>query len=313
MIKIPPPFLPEGLSDQEYRRLSILYLIMGRRELATQANQKCVHANLGDESFNDLSVDKKVALSAEVGQDFALKLLKICEESKDNRDGLPEKLKAALEPLKGIVDDETLEQMAKAAANSINLAYTEPPPPRNVPVGLTADEYYKLGQKYKDLGWTELAREALTLAIDKDKAGTVGASALQYLRTRVPRYPVPLMAEQLNIQGYNLMESAKDDRAAKKIFLELIEKYPTFEWPYGNVGSIYLRAGDLSPAEDHYAEAVKINPFYSNGWLGLGRVHTLRSKFSEAKGCVNKAAEIDSDPAVAGYISLIEQMEDWDE
>jgi len=312
MFKIPPLVLPEGLSEQEYRRLSILYVIMGNRELAAQANQKCPQVNLSDPNFKELSVNEQISMTSEAGQDFALKLLKIVEESKDSRDDLPQKLEAALEPLKGIIPQEAMEQLISTAVSSINQAYTSSPPPRDVPTGLTAEEYFKLGKEYKDCGWTELAREALRLAIDMDIDGTTGRAALQYLRTRVPRHPVPLMAEQMNIQGYNLMEVQKDYRGAKRIFLELIEKYRDFEWPYGNLASIYLRHGDLSPAEEHFADAVKINPYYAHAWLGLARVHTLRGKFNEAKACVNKASETDSDPSVVGFISLIEQIQDWD-
>lgn len=311
MIKIPPLVLPNGLSEQEYRRMSILYVLMGRTDLATQATERCTPVNLG-ENFKDLSVNEQFSIGSDAGKEFALKLMKIAEEAKDDRAGLSEKLKAALEPLKGAVPDEILDQLAKAAVSSINNAYDEAPPPRNVPSGLSAEEYFELGKKYKSCGWTELAREALKHAIDMDKGGAVGTSSLQFLRTKVPRYPVPLIAEQLNIQGFNLMESQKDYRAAKKVFLGLIEKYPQFEWPYSNVANIYLKNGDLTPAEEHFADAIKINPHYANAWLGLGRIHTLRSKFKEAKACMNKAAEIDSDESVAGFISLIEQIEDWD-
>ncbi len=313
MNKIPPLVLPDGLSEQEYRRLSVLYILMGRTDLASQANGRLSPSvKLGDPKFKDLSVDQQFSLSADAGKDFALKLLKIAEEAKDDRAGLSEKLMAALEPLRGAVSDEILDQLAKTAASSIGEAYDAPPPPRSVPAGLSADKYFELGKKYKTCGWTELAREALKKAIDMDKGGTAGVSALQYLRTKVPRHPVPLMAEQLNIQGFNLMESDKDYRAAKKIFLGLIEKYPEFEWPYSNVAHIYLKHGDLTPAEEHFAGAIKINPHYANAWIGLGRINTLRSKYNEAKACMNKAAAIDSEESVAGFISLIEQVEDWD-
>ncbi|CAN5460782.1 hypothetical protein BH10CYA1_BH10CYA1_27710 [soil metagenome] len=312
MIKMPPLVLPNGLSEQEYRRMSILYVLMGRTDLASQATERCTPVKLGDPNFKDLSVDEQFSLSAEAGKEFALKLMKIAEEAKDNRTGLKEKLMAALEPLKGAVPDEILDQLVKATSSSISEGYDAAPPPRNVPLGLSAEEYFELGKNYKTCGWTELAREALKCAIDMDKGGSVGKSALQYLRTKVPRHPVPVMAEQLNIQGFNLMEGEKDHRAAKKVFLGLIEKYPEFEWPYSNVANIYLRNGDLTPAEEYFADAIKINPHYANAWIGLGRIHTLRSKFNEAKACMNKAGEIDSDQSVAGFISLIEQVEDWD-
>lgn len=313
MIKIPPLVLPDGLSEREYRHMSVLYVLMGRTDLASQASERFAPSTkLGDPHFKDLSADQQVSLSADAGKDFALKLMKIAEEAKDSRVGLSEKLMAALEPLRGAVPDEVLDQLAKTAASSIGEAYDAPPPPRSVPAGLSAEEYFELGKKYKGCGWTELAREALKKSIDMDKDGSTGVSALQYLRTKVPRYPVPLMAEQLNIQGFNLMESSKDYRAAKKIFLELIEKYPEFEWPYSNVAHIYLRNGDLTPAEEHFADAIKINPHYANAWIGLGRINTLRSKYNEAKACMNKAAAIDSGESVAGMISLIEQVEDWD-
>src|SRR5690606_1248922 len=62
-------------------------------------------------------------------------------------------------------------------------------PPREVPDGLNAEEYYDLGVRYKEAGWTEQARDALNAAIELDQDGEFGKKALLYRRTKIPLRP----------------------------------------------------------------------------------------------------------------------------
>jgi tetratricopeptide (TPR) repeat protein len=311
MVKLPPPILPDGLPEVEYRKLSVLYMLMGRMDLARQANDKCTPVT-NDKVLNEMTVAEQFEFGSIAGRDFAFKLLQVLEEASKQPSNMTPQFEAAMKPFRGFIPDDVLDNLSTTLSASIEESRAEPQPSRDVPSGLSADEYFKLGQKYKTLGWTEQAREALQLCINLDGGGALSDSALQYLRTRVPRYPVPLAAEQLNIQGVNLMQSDKNLPSAKKIFLELTKRYPDFEWPYGNLGSIYLQTAQLEKAEDMFIEAIKVNPYYANGWLGLGRVNIFKSDFNQAKYCFNKAAEIESDSAMVAFISLAEQIEDWD-
>lgn len=180
-------------------------------------------------------------------------------------------------------------------------------PPREVPEGLSASEYFELAQRYKLAGWTEQARDSLNFAIELDGDGEYGRKAMRFLRSKIPRYPVPLVAEQLNIQGFNQMHL--NELEAAHIFEQLIQEYPDFEWPYGNLGSLLIKRSQLARAEELLIKSVQINPYYINGWLHLARVYAVQSRFAEADNCLNRVADIDPDePSWHRIGDLIKQL-----
>lgn len=199
--------------------------------------------------------------------------------------------------------EEALQKLKQALRDM-----TRPnPPPREVPDALSAQEYWDLALRYKQVGWTEQARDALVMAIEIDGDGSVGKKAQCFLRSKIPRYPVPLMAEQLNIQGYNQMFQNEDE--ARRTFEKLVSQYPDFEWPYGNLGSLLIKSGDLDGAEDVLKQAVEINPYYINAWLHLSRVYAIESRFPEADDCLERVLAIDpEDPNWPGIRELVDQL-----
>jgi tetratricopeptide (TPR) repeat protein len=122
--------------------------------------------------------------------------------------------------------------------------------------------------------------------------GPSGKSALTFLRTKVPRHPVPMMAVDGNIQGFNQM-AAGEHEAARETFERLIGDYPTFEWPYGNLGSLLLYLGEPERARKVLEKALEINPFYLNAMLHLARVHAVMENHDEALKLLDSAASID--------------------
>ena len=117
-----------------------------------------------------------------------------------------------------------------------------------VPEGLTAAQYLDLGKQYKAAGWPEQARDALTRSIKADPEGA-GKEAAIYLRAYIPRYRVPNVAVQMNVRGYNQL--ARGDQAgAVRTFQDCIAQFPDFEWPYGNLGSVYVEQGRIQEAKD---------------------------------------------------------------
>ncbi|MBU6453910.1 MAG: tetratricopeptide repeat protein [Cyanobacteria bacterium REEB67] len=202
--------------------------------------------------------------------------------------------------------DEYIQNLKKAIKE---MTHSEPPP-RDVPQDLQPAEYYELGLKYKEVGWTEQARDALTLAMEIDGDGEFGKKAQRFLRSKIPRYPVPLKAEQLNIEGYNQM-FMKDENEARKTFELLIREYPDFEWPYGNLGSLLIRQGDLDRAESLLQHALKINAYYINGWLHLTRVYGVQERFNEAYDCLSRVKAIDpNDASMGGIKELLDQLKE---
>lgn len=165
-------------------------------------------------------------------------------------------------------------------------------PPREVPEGLSAQEYYKLGVQYKSMGWTEQARDALNFALEDNSDAETTASAKRFLRTKIPRFPVPLLAEQKNIEGFNLMATG-DVVAARSTFEELIAQFPDFEWPYGNLAVLCLHDGQIPKAKDLLEQALEINPDYVNGWLHMATAKGLELDLDGARKCVERALESD--------------------
>lgn len=206
----------------------------------------------------------------------------------------------------GLTAEEAEEYLVKLKKALQEMTKPEPPP-REVPEDLGAREYWELALRYKQVGWTEQARDALIMAIEIDGDGVVGRKAQCFLRSKIPKFPVPLMAEQMNIQGYNQMFT--NEKEAKKTFKELVNQYPDFEWPYGNLGSLLIKEGDLGAAEEVLKQAVVINPYYINAWLHLSRVYAIESRYSEADECLERVLAIDpADPNWPGIRELVDQL-----
>lgn len=183
-------------------------------------------------------------------------------------------------------------------------------PPRDVPEGLTASQYYELGLKYKSMGWTEQARDALTMAVEDSADPHLTESAQRYLRTKIPRFPVPLLAEQKHIEGFNKMATG-DETGARETFEELISEFPDFEWPYGHLAVLYLKEGQIKGAKALLEKALSINPHYINGWLHMATVRGLESDIPGAKECVRMALESDpTDPAALAMKEALANLPD---
>ena len=133
-----------------------------------------------------------------------------------------------------------------------------------VPEGKDADFYFALGLQYKDSGWVERARTALKKAAQLDPNGNVGHSSEVFINIAIPKNITSEDAIMGNITAYNLMAASRSEDAVKK-FRELIKDYPNFEWPYGNLGSMYLDDARYDEAEALIDKALSINPCYLNG------------------------------------------------
>lgn len=342
----PPDQVPEGLTEKEYQRLVALYTLMGRHSHATKA--LAFLAELRSPKEVTVSEEVKASQAGAEFASALMQLLKkinaggeIAENSESAISGAAERssaeMKAAtpglhfsssadeeeedpdcdddedpVESMKqqlisiGLSEEEAGEYLEKLKKALSEMAKPEPPP-REVPEELSAAEYWELALKYKQVGWTEQARDALNMAIELDGEGEVGKRARCFLRSKIPRYPVPLMAEQLNIQGYNQMFNNEQD--ARLTFENLVRTYPDFEWPYGNLGSLLIKCGDLLKAEDVLQQAVDINPYYINAWLHLSRVYAIESRFKEADECLERVLAIDPmDPNWRGIKDIIEQL-----
>ena len=163
--------------------------------------------------------------------------------------------------------------------------------PEKVPDGKTPSEYYEMAQQYKRSGWTEQARDALNRSIKADPGG-VGRQAKVYLDCNIPRYPAEPAAVQLNIAGYNQMATG-DFKSAEGTFKDCIRRYPKFEWPYGNLGLVYIELGQLKEARQVLQKSLDINPSYVNGWVHLAEACLKDNDKAGAKSAISQALRCD--------------------
>jgi tetratricopeptide (TPR) repeat protein len=327
---LPPDALPEGLSAEAYRKLGLRYGLMGKAYEAAEAMQRAAIAKAadlkasGDQSSGEQSFDQEPGeektpdfktTGAQVGMTVMSLLIKALNQDSESSgedpfEKLRSQLKAQMRALNMTEEqvDQQLETI-KRSLDQIRQAGLEPPP-REVPTGLSSEQYFELGKRYKDVGWTEQSRDALQFAIDACPDGLTAVLAQRYLRTRLPRRPVPLMAEKQNIDGYN--EMARGDLwKAEKSFKSLNHTYPDFEWPYSNLGLLYIQQGKLSDAIKALEEALAINPYYVNAWLHKARALALLSDLNGAYDCLDKASAADPDErAVASLRGLLDQLKE---
>jgi tetratricopeptide (TPR) repeat protein len=315
-MELPPDEIPDGLSAEEYKKLGLKYSLMGKGTLAAEAMARSSQARAAEPN-NKLSEQEA---QYEAGMRFGASLLSAVmkamqsgeDESSASESGGKEdpfeQMKSQLKAL-NVPDDVAEEQVKKIKESLKQMRDSETNiPPQDIPEGLTAHEYYNLGLRYKEAGWTEKARDALQFAIDADPEGETGLLAQRFLRTKIPRRPVPMVAERENIAGYNQM-FAQDWRAARQTFEELIRTYPDFEWPYGNLGALLIERGEIQRAIKILDEAVTINPYYVNAWLHRARAFALLSDFDEAQACLDRAASADpDDKGVAGIRKIVGEL-----
>ncbi len=317
-MSLPPDELPTGLSTREYRRLGIKYLLMGKNDHATEAftlGYEDPSVSTNGEGGADDSARREYQQGARFGANLTNAVMKLLQQHTNGEDegGSPnsqehlDDIRAQLGAL-GVPEDK-VAKFIEELVEVVTVAGSEEPPPRVVPTDLSPREFYELGVHYKELGWTEQARDALTYAIEGDSGGEWGTKAKRFLQARLPRLPVPLMAEQRNISGYNLMMSG-DIQGAKDVFEALIAEYPDFEWPYGNLGFLYLGEGNIAKSKKILEKALSLNPTYLNGWLHLARVRALSEEFAGAYECLEKAAVILPDNADAEKLGeFIKELE----
>jgi type IV pilus assembly protein PilF len=155
----------------------------------------------------------------------------------------------------------------------------------------SGNEYYQQGVLYKAYGWTEKARESMIQAQHFDSK--TKDKAKLYIRTHLPLYPISKDAEQMNIKGYNLMASSKTDKAIEA-FKKCMAKYPEFEWPYGNLGSLYIKLGDFDQARVYLDKAIAINPDYINALRHLAELELRQGHRKEALLYLDKISALDN-------------------
>jgi len=307
---IPTRDVPLGLSADEYFRLSIQYLLLGWKKQMVTAAKKAIDlkADLHGKLPYDLNTEdyEKIGIALGVVEGAMDIAVGMSDVFRDTWKVLEEALTAAdqaldeIEPITEIKKEvqSVFSLFAKEAGQLFNKAVEDfvlpalGMPGRDLPEGLSAQEYIEAAKQYKTLGWCEQARDALEKAMEIAREPAVVRGARQYLITRIPRQPVPHMAVQRNIQGHHQMVRGDLD-AAKKTFEALALEYPDFEWPRGNLGLVYAQLGEIEKAEQTLSDVLDYNPDYLNAWLHLARLKAAKLEVREAQRYLDKALRLD--------------------
>lgn len=166
-----------------------------------------------------------------------------------------------------------------------------PMPPKEVPNGMSAQEYFELGKQYKAIGWIGQSRKSLQLAMEFDEQGNIAQKALTFLKTRLPLQEVPQEAVAANIEGYNNMLT--NPKQAKQIWWRLTEEYPDFEWPFSNLASLILSEGNIEEAKKLLEQAIELNPCYINALLHLANCHAIQMNYTKAKHYIERILDLE--------------------
>ncbi|MBX9691963.1 MAG: tetratricopeptide repeat protein, partial [Cyanobacteria bacterium] len=184
-------------------------------------------------------------------------------------------------------------------------------PPREVPEMLPARQLVELAERYLQLGWTEQARDALENAISLEPKSLVAGRARSILLTRLPKQPVPYIACEGLIEARRALMQGDIDKSREKL-TELIQRYPSFENPYNELGMINLKDGDLDLARDNVTMAIELNPNYLDAWLNLARINASACQLLDAQRCLDRASALDEDDdriaAIRPMLSILARL-----
>jgi tetratricopeptide (TPR) repeat protein len=321
-LPLPPENVPPNLSLAEYERLNLLYGLMQRVDKVMEVVKFMADAKAKEDAKAGLLAPLSEAQSEaqkkqfDLGQRFAMQFMQLLTQPPAQNAALsPEQRQTKLvEQLMDGMDEADLAaagiakpQIEEMVRKIGELLESADPPPREVPTGLSAQEYYDLGIRYKTAGWTEQSRDALNYSFELEPNGEIGKLAQRYLRTKLPRHPVPMIAVQRNVDAFNEMVSNQTE-AAKLSFGKLIQDYPDFEWPYSNLGSLYITEGNLDSAKEALGQALAINEYYINARLHLCRAQILDSEFQAARKNLKQVVEIDPDENVEALSATLEKL-----
>jgi len=163
-------------------------------------------------------------------------------------------------------------------------------PPKELPDGLTADEYFELGNWYEETSDLSNARKALQRVIDLSPRSDLASRATRILALRIPLHDVPQEAIKRlqEAEGNMNIRADQSRRAANK----LIAEYPQFEWPHRIMAETELRVGKLDDARKAAQKALDINPQHATGLLTMARVCIADMDYAGASKYVRKASDL---------------------
>ena len=319
-----PESPPKGLSPRSYCRMALQYHLMGNARPAIKAGRLALEGdrddfagtpfeNLTEADFSLLrrlleNLDEGVSFTGRFlgGSRLFLSGLK-CRlmDGGDRADAFLENI-PLLSSLRYGVEEFINLLLGGAVASAGNLCHSvivATHPSREIPEGLSAKEYLKLGKRYLSLHWPEQARDAFTKVIELS-SDEAGLEAERLVSTRLPANPVPYLAVKRFIEARRKASLGRVAEA-RRAYEAIAGDYSDFEWPREQLAHILIQQGMVEEAIEALNELVTANPGYAPAYELLARAHAIKGEIFESQTALDRATVLAFNP---DEISVLRQL-----
>lgn len=174
---------------------------------------------------------------------------------------------------------------------------------------------FKLASVLRTLGEPQLAQEQLKLykeeeqaKADRTLAASKAAQAAKEMDNGNPAKAAALYREAFTAYpksaalAYRLamaLDGAGNTDEERTVLEQAVQLDPNYFLAQDQLGYLASRAGDAASAEEHFREAVRAAPGYTQAWVSLAATLGMESRFSEAQEAIASALRLDPNNADA--------------
>jgi tetratricopeptide (TPR) repeat protein len=175
--------------------------------------------------------------------------------------------------------------------------------------------HFKLAAVLRTLGETQLAQEQLKLyqqaekeKADRTLAASKSAQAEKEFDSGDPARAAALYREALTAYpkdaslAYKLAMALDRTGATEEertVLEQAVQIDPDFALAQNQLGYLASRGGDTASAEEHFRQAVRASPGYTQAWVSLAATLGMESRFPEAQEAIASALRLDPNNAEA--------------
>lgn len=307
-----PASPPSGLDSHQYLKLALKYHLMGNFRQSLKAGRLALECEQEDlegtplQNLNSEDLDwiKKLVTGIDdslgIGSQLWSVSRSVLDDFKTHISNTNEKAdeicsdKESLRVLKYAFEESIKGIASKASFWAVKLAHSAvlaTHPSREVPEGLKKEDYLKLGNRYLSLYWPEQAKDAFLKVIELDPEGVSGEIAARALTTRLPKEPTPYFAVKKFIEAKRLSHLG-ESKDANRLYEDLIDEYPTFEWPIEASSQVLIQEGRIEEAIVLLKKLLKINSNYVAAHELLARAYAINGSILESQICLDKTSQL---------------------
>ena len=185
-----------------------------------------------------------------------------------------------------------------------------------IELGATEPEaHLELSKALRTLGETAAADEQLKLyqqaiqsKTNHEMAASKSSDAEQALDKGDSQKAVSLYREALEatpqdaLLHYKLaiaLDRAGDETGERAALEQAVQIDPNLAVAQNQLGYLFYKNGQLDIAEEHFRQAIRANPDFTQAWISLAATMASKSRFSEAQEAVAHALRLDPHNAEA--------------